>query len=193
MSKPDIRAIVDLRIDFIVQNVSATTMQCHFTDGWGASKSDPAGHEGSQDCLLDRYQLCAQAMWQKFPGGPHWFDYTACLFRNQKETDTFTDDMRKFNATVQYCSEVTGFPHRTLESCAEGERGVALLAASHAREQTQNPFVDKSGHHHPNWIIVDGKDYGQNSTANWLELVCDAYTASSKLKSCTDSADPKVV
>ena len=49
MSKPDIAAVVDLSIDFIVQNVSTATMQCHFTDGWGASTTDPAGQE---DCRI---------------------------------------------------------------------------------------------------------------------------------------------
>ena len=46
MSKADIREIVSLRIDFIVQNTSSSTTQCHFDDGWGPSAKDPQGQEG---------------------------------------------------------------------------------------------------------------------------------------------------
>merc|ERR550537_1211356 len=101
---PDMRKIVDLQIDFIVENVSTSTEQCHFGDGWGPSKTDPKGQEGLQDCLLDKIQLCA--MRSEEDAGQYydykWFDFTACLFLNQKATDTITDHMKAFNLTVKY-------------------------------------------------------------------------------------------
>lgn len=186
MSKPDLRAIVKLRIDYIAQNVSSKTLQCHYTDGWGPSTSDPEGHEGLQDCLMDRYNLCAEFD-EDMGKDQGWFDFTSCVYRNQKETDTTTDRMRNFNATVRYCSYVTGLDYFQIKSCAEGARGVELLADSHANEKKLNPFVDSTGHHHPDWIIVNGHDYGKNSSADWLQIVCDAYTGA-KPKSCTSVA-----
>jgi len=182
MSKPDVRAIVDLHIDFVVQNVSTKTMQCHFNDGWGPSSSDPKGLVGLQDCLLDRYQICAESV---YTADQKWFDFTACVFRNQKETGTTGDNMKKFDETVQYCSLVSGQDYKTLKTCAEGAQGTQLLLQSHNIEKALNPFVDKTGHHHPDWILINGRDYGKNSTADWLQLVCDAYTGSTKPASCT--------
>lgn len=181
MSKPDVRAIVNLRIDYIVQNVSSHTLQCHYTDGWGPSASDPKGVEGLQDCLMDRYNLCAEFGQETKDQG--WFDFTSCVYRNQKETDTTTDQMKRLNATVEYCSYVTGLDYHKLQSCAEDSQGLRLLTESHANEKKLNPFVDSTGHHHPDWIIVNGRDYGKNSTADWLQIVCDAYTGT-KPKSC---------
>lgn len=183
MSKPDLRAIVDLRLDFIVQNVSTTTHQCHFTDGWGASSSDPKGQEGLQDCLLDRYQLCAEkAEDPKDTQG--WYDYSVCLFRNQKETDTITDHMKKFEATLEYCSDVTGFDHLKLKFCAEGPQGAQLLSESHNVEVKLNPgrAGGKIKSVPPQWIAINGKN--TPSSANWLSAVCDAYTGSPKPASC---------
>merc|ERR1712023_419756 len=93
--------------------------------------------------------------------------------------------MRNFNATVRYCSYVTGHDYDKLKACAEGDQGLRLFMESHANEKKLNPFVDKTGHHHPDWIIVNGHDYGKNATADWLQIVCDAYTGATKPKSCT--------
>jgi len=178
MSKPDLRAHIDLSLDFIVQNVSTTTDQCHFTDGWGASSSDPKGQEGLQDCLLDRYQLCAQRAYWK---NSEWFDYSVCLFRNQKETDSITDHMKKFEATVQYCSAVTGLDHMKLKHCAEGPQGAQLLSASHKVEVDLNPgrVGGKIKSVPPEWIAVEvgGKFKSVPSSADWLQAICDAYTS----------------
>jgi hypothetical protein len=182
MSKPDLRAIVDLRLDFIVQNVSTTTHQCHFTDGWGASSKDPKGQEGLQDCLLNRYQLCAE---NDPKHTQDWFDYSVCLFRNQKETDTITDHMKKFEETLQYCSGVTGFDHSKLQYCAEGPQGAQLLLESHKTEVKLNPgrAGGRIASVHPQWIAVNGKN--TPSSADWLQAVCDAYTETPKPASCT--------
>jgi hypothetical protein len=187
MSKPDIRAIVELHLDFIVQNSSVTpgsTEQCHFTDGWGASSSDPKGQEGLQDCFLDRYQLCAQ---QVPPGSLDPFDLSVCLFRNQKETDTLNDNMKRFNATLQYCSEVTGFDHAGLLSCAQSPHGRQLLAASHAKEVKFNPHRAKGQIKSvpPQWIAINGKD--TPSSDDWLSHICNAYTGSPKPSSCASA------
>ena len=183
MSHSDVRAIIDLQIDFIVQNTSNATLQCHYTDGWGPSPSDRAGQEGLQDCLLARYQLCAQH------GiiGPDadWFDFTACLYRNQAATDTIDDNMKAFNATIAYCAALRTYSLPALKSCAEGPTGLALLEASHAVERRLNTHADAKGHHHPDWLMVDGRDYANNATADWPGLICAAYTGQPKPESCT--------
>jgi len=181
MSKADLRAIVDLRIDFVVQNVSTKTMQCHFTDGWGTPMQT-----GLQDCLTDRYQVCSEFSAEPTPN-QGWFDFTACVFRNQAETSIITDHESALDATMSYCAKVTGQDYSKLKACAEGEQGAELLSASHANEVKLNPFVDKTGHHHPDWIIINGKDYGKDTAADWVQLVCDAYTGSPKPASCKPS------
>lgn len=179
MSKPDVRAIVDLHIDFIAQNLSDSTMQCHYTDPWGP------GQEGLQDCVLDRYHLCAQGFDPSFEG-QHWFDFTNCLFRNQVESDVTDDDLNFFNATLRYCSYVNGYDYDLLKECAESEFGTTLFMESHEREKV-NPNVGAKGFHHPTWIIVNGVDYGdswKDDTVDWTQLVCDAYKGPKKPASC---------
>jgi len=173
MSKPDVAGIVHLAIDFIVQNVSASTLQCHFDDGWGPSTSDPKGIEGVQDCLADRYHLCA--MHGEKAATPDWFSFTSCVYLNQAAVDNITDHRHRFHATMQYCSAITsGANYDALQQCAMGDEGLKLLEASHARERAGNTHSDKAGHHHPDWIVVDGVDMAANTTADWLQLVCQA-------------------
>jgi len=186
MSKPDIRSIVDLDLDFIVQNVSTSgldTFQCHFTDGWGASTSDPKGQEGLQDCLLNRYQLCAQDA-DDPKNTQDWFDLSVCLFRNQKETDTIDDNLKKFQATLKYCSDVTGFDDSKLKDCAASPKGAQLLLESHTKELKLNPHRagGKVSGVPPQWIAINGKD--TPSSADWLQQICEAYKGK-KPVSCT--------
>lgn len=182
MSKPDLRSIVDMRLDFIVQNVSSSQRQCHFTDGWGASSSDPEGLEGLQDCDLARYQLCARAA-----DDPHhsqsWWDFSVCLFRNQAATDK--TEWKKWSATVSYCATVTGLNENTLKECVNSPNGGSkLLQQSHETELKLNP--DRAGGKtksvRPEWVAINGKDF--SSSDDWLRGICDAYTGSPKPTSC---------
>lgn len=172
------RDIVDLRIDFIVQNTTDPgTLQCHDNDGWGPSKADPAGQEGIQDCLLDRYQLCARAREGAAAPGSDWFDFTACVYKNQKAMDTLHDNMKAFNLTVGYCAALTGQSYPALKKCAEGPRGLELLAASHGVDVALNKHTYKppANFHTPDWILVNGVDkMGENVT--FLEAICSAYS-----------------
>lgn len=171
-----VRDIVDLRIDFIVQNTTdARTYQCHDDDGWGPSKADPAGREGIQDCLLDRYQLCARHG-VGAAAGSDWFDFTTCVYRNQAATGTTTDGMRAFNLTVAYCAAASGQDSGALARCAEGPEGLALLHASHAVDRAVNhhTYHPPQNFHTPDWVIVDGADL-QGTNASMLAAICDAY------------------
>lgn len=171
MLTPALREYVQLEIDFIVETVSATDMQCHHTDGWGPSTNDPKGIEGTQDCLLDRFNLCAKHAVE--PKSWEWFDYMACTYRNQKETDTITDHQKAFNATVEYCASVAFADKGAFEKishCAYGHDGHDLLQDSHATEKAHNKNRDSKGHGHPNWILVNG-DESLNSTF-WLRDIC---------------------
>jgi len=171
MSKDDMRAIVDVKIDFITQNVLlGSTYNCHQNDEW----KDP--REGTQDCLMDRIHLCGNE-------GPNvnW-DFTSCLYTNQFVTTKKTDNMRGFNKTVEYCQDLWGLGNAPTE-CAYSDKGAKLLQASHAREVALNPSKDPN----INWIVVNGKNYANDESANWLQIVCDAYTGSPKPASCSPS------
>lgn len=182
MSKPDLRAIVDFRISFIVQNTSKTTNKCHYNDGWGPSSSDPKGQEGNQDCLMSRYNLCAKHV----SNDDEWYDFTRCIYLNQAPADNVTDGEKGFNLTAQYCAAVTGHDFLQLKECAESGLGLQLLEKSHLVDEALNTNVDSSGHHHPDWCIIDGKNYGSNTSAdwNWTAIVCQAYKGATKPQSC---------
>jgi hypothetical protein len=154
LSQAGIAASIDFRMGFIAQNVTATSAQCHFDDGWGPSATDPKGIEGLQDCSLDRFNLCALAGMSPAAQSAG-FDYLACTYRNQKETDTITDDGVKFQATVEYCAGVSGIDWAQLRTCAEGPQGLALAEASHELEQKENPSRDAKGHGHPTYVSLD--------------------------------------
>jgi len=197
MSKPDLREVVDFRVDYITQNTSNTTMKCHFDDGWGVhAGTDPKGLEGNQDCLMSRYNLCARSFSDQLGvKRDKWYDFTLCIFLNQKYPDTITDNMKGFNETAEYCATVTGHDYGQLKQCAESERGLELLQTSHLVDVALNTNVDADGHHHPDWVIIDGVNYGTNTTANWnwTALVCAAYKGP-KPESCGGaSAQPVVV
>ena len=159
---------INLDIAFIAQNVSTTTLQCHYDDGWGPSTKDPAGIEGLQDCLLDRYNLCSKALSKDW----RWFDYVACTYKNQKSTDTITDGGKLFNQTVESCASDAQIPFDALSNCAHGSQGAALLTSSHVTDVKDNPNVDSRGHHHPTWILVNGKAVKDSSS--WLHEICTA-------------------
>jgi len=191
MSKPDLRAIVDFQIAFIVQNTSKTINKCHYNDGWGPNPTDPKGLEGNQDCLMSRYNLCAK----NASKGDEWYEFTRCTYLNQAPADTITDGEKGFNLTAQYCAAVTDHDFDQLKQCAEGEKGLELLQASHLIDVALNTNVDASGHHHPDWLIIDGKNYGSNTTAdwNWTAIVCEAYKGATKPASCGGPSTSQLV
>lgn len=163
------RAIVDVHIDFCTQKVLlGDVFNCHQTDEW----KDP--NEGKQDCLMDRVHLCANK------GDNVNWDFTSCLFINQFVTTNKVDHMRGFNQTVEYCSNVWGLDYKALTQCAYSDTGARLLQASHTKEVAHNTNTPNI-----NWIVVDGVKH--ETTADWLQVVCDAYTGSPKPASCKAS------
>jgi hypothetical protein len=139
MSKADMRAIVDVHIDFCTQDVLlGSAYDCHQTDEW----KDP--QEGKQDCLMDRVHLCGNQ------GDTVNWDFTSCLFINQFVTTNKTDNMKGFNQTVEYCSNLWGLNFDRITECAYSDTGARLLQASHKKEIANN-------HNTPeiNWIVVN--------------------------------------
>merc|ERR1719313_2872067 len=126
---------------------------------------------------MDRIHLCG-SRWNKVlhqddpeEAQPVNWDFTSCLFINQLVTTNKTDNMRGFNKTVEYCSDMWGVDLKGLYKCASTDWGTRVLAASHAREMRNNPSTP-----HINWIVVDGKNYANDEHADWQQIVCDAYT-----------------
>jgi hypothetical protein len=175
LTKPGIASVVDFDIGYIAQNISDSA-QCHFDDGWGPSSSDPAGIEGLQDCSLDRYNLCAFNASKAANLPSIGWDFLACTYRNQKETDTITDGGKRFADTVHYCAGVSGIISAKLDACARGAEGQALAQASHALEESSNPNRDNKGHGHPTWIAING--VVNTDAATWLKAICAAVPSS---------------
>lgn len=167
-----LRQFIDLNIDFITKNVSSSTLRCHFDDG------SFTGQQATQDCLLDRFNLCAKSM--EMPGSGSGFDFMACTYRNQRETATTDDNQFRFNATIQYCAQIAGFGD--LGACARGLRGEKLLAESHIREQATNTNVDQHGHHHNLWIQVN--DVLITNSSQWLSSICKTIPSQQAPPAC---------
>ena len=139
----------------------------------GPSDSDPKGIEGLQDCELDRYNLCAAAE-AKAMGSPSLgWDYLACTYRNQKETDTITDGGKRFDATVSFCAVTAGLDPVALKGCAYGTQGAGLAVESLKLEKASNPNVDSKGHGHPTWVVIDGAA-ANTDPDTWLKVICAA-------------------
>lgn len=156
------RAVVDVSVDFITQNVLlGGAYNCHQTDEW---KNPP---EATQDCLMDRAHLCANN-----GSKVHW-DFTSCLFMNQFVTSNNNDHMRGFNQTVEYCSNLWGLGYKAVTECMYSDIGAHLLQASHKREQEHNSRTPGV-----NWIVVNGVNYADDENSDWLKIVCDAFTQS---------------
>lgn len=163
------RAIVDVHIDFCTQDVLlGSAYNCHQNDEW----KDP--QEGKQDCLMDRVHLCGNQ------GDTVNWDFTSCLFMNQFVTTNKVDNMKGFNQTVEYCSNLWGLNFDHITECAYSDIGAQLLQASHKKEIEHN-------HNTPeiNWIVVNGVMHA--NTSDWLQIVCDAYTGAPKPASCPAS------
>jgi hypothetical protein len=157
--------VVNVELDFIVETVKESDMNCHFDDGWGPSDEDPTDQYGYQDCLLDRYNLCAM---DQSKGG--WLHFVACTYRNQDETSNIHDNRTSFMNTINYCSSITNIQESALTKCATGHQGYTLLSASNAREVKGNTNKDAKGHGHPNWIFVNGK--ASKDSSAWLADIC---------------------
>lgn len=173
MSKPDLRAIVDVRLDWVTQNVVSDDIDCHQTDEWKLHQ------RGLQDCLLDRFHLCGNKLGNA-ANSFNW-DFTACLFLNQLATFQVDDHMNGFNSTIEYCSHLWGVDTAALNKCAYSEDGRRLLEASHAWELAHNPNSP-----HLDWILVNGINHGDDADVDWGMLVCDAYTGP-RPASCPDA------
>jgi len=162
MSKPDLRAIVEVKLDFITQAIPKDDYDCHQTDEWKLHQ------RGAQDCLLDRIHLCGNKL-GGFGNFSNW-DFTSCLFMNQLATFQVNDQMRGFNATVQYCSYLWNLDVAAVTECAYSGIGRSLLQASHAKEVAHNPNSPHIG-----WILVNDINHMNDEDADWGKLVCDAY------------------
>lgn len=175
MSKPDLRAIVDVKVDFITQDVLEDDYDCHQTDEWKLHQ------RGAQDCLLDRTHLCGNKL-GGFGDLSNW-DFTSCLFMNQFATFQVDDKMRGFNATIEYCSYLWHLDVAAVTECAYSGVGRRLLEASHAKEMAHNPSSP-----HINWIQINGVNYMSDENADWAKLVCDAYKGP-RPASCQEELD----
>merc|ERR1712046_429022 len=121
-------------------------------------------------------------------------DFSSCLFEGQVGCFNITDNMKVVNETVKHCASKVSLNLTFLNECAYSDTGARLLKSTHDWEQAHTPYANLSrrDHRDANWIIVNGEDYGHNTTVSWLKIVCDAYTGP-KPASCLHQSEEELM
>lgn len=149
------------------------TFKADYIEDWSSGQCVSNEH-GANDCVTDRYQLCAQ---NRLSTKEAWmfiwcnFKYQACLSYDTPQPGlpaTCT-----LEGVVSGCSNYTSFPGGfvAMKTCASSAESEAWAKAS-AKETT------KAGSPPPQWVFVDGEKVTDDSSG------VDAWAASVKTAIC---------
>ena len=143
---------------------------------------------GPDQCVNDRYHLCAQ---HADPPEPKWFNYVHCMWMNidvlkcghNGHCNTSTEYVHALGLIHPMCATLTGVDAAGIAACAHSERGMELARKSYAHTHARTAgfpfapaFVDGT--------FVDGADQLWRKTPDqlhWgravLDAVCKAAAA----------------
>ena len=179
MSAAGLREIVDL-------NLHPMFVGTNFVERGGALEANCTGTStlsGSpkQDCEIAQYYLCSE-FGSGLPAYDYrWWDFVACMYRNQSTLSASDAVDAPFRSVVSSCSSSAGFSSDKIARLHEcyARDGGALLHKDY--EKVTQYYEDAV------WIVVDGV-YVSDSDA-WLTAICDAYTGTPPA-GCTTAATP---
>ena len=177
-SKAGVRAMTNFSIDYYGPKLMS---------GHTCEAASVGTEHGPDQCVNDRYHLCAQ---HADPPEPSWFDYVHCMWMNidvlkcghNGHCDTSTEYAHALSLVHPMCAALTGVDAAAIAACANSERGVQLARDSYARTRGTAglpfapAFVDG--------VVVDGADQFWRKTPDqlhWgravLDAVCKAAAA----------------
>lgn len=151
--------------------------KANYIEDWSSGKCVNSEH-GANDCLTDRYQLCAQhnvrtkEAWMFI-----WcnFEYQACLSYTSPQPGL--PSTCTLEGVVSGCSKYTKYPggFDAMKKCALSDQSAAWARASGeaTSKVTQGPL----------WVVVDGKQVTDDSSGTdaWgtsaLKAICSAASA----------------
>ena len=136
-----------------------------------------------QDCEIAQYLLCSE-FGSDLPAHDYrWWDFVACMYRNQSTLSASDATEAPFQAVVSSCSSTAGFAKdkaTRLQECYTNDGG-ALLQKDY--EEVTQYYEDAV------WIVVDGV-YVSDTDA-WLTAICDAYAGTPPV-GCAAASTPAI-
>lgn len=165
MSAPGLRGVIDLSLHPMFVGTNFYSVDGRLEPNCTATSTLSASTV--QDCEIARYYLCAEFGIDLPEYDYRWWDFVACMYRNQSTLSASDASERPFQAVVSSCSETAGFEpskNKMLHQCYANDGG-ALLQKDH--DKVTQYYEDAV------WITVNGV-YVSDSDA-WLTAICDAY------------------
>ena len=167
MSAPGLRDIIDLSLHpmFVGTSFSSSEDGVVTPNCTAASTLSAAT---SSDCEIAQYFLCAEEGLALPEYDYAWWDFVACMYRNQTALVSSDAADAQFRTVVAGCASSATLSDRELRECFSNHTGAALLERDY--ESVTSHFSDAV------WIIVNGVYVSDN--AQWLDAICDAWQGS---------------
>ena len=152
-----------------VRDIMNVYMEQMVLDGWSSDRDAGMCEKGKYDCVLGKYNLCAQ----KHSGddATAWWDFARCNYKHQAQLIAYyTTSSESYTghsfmeSVTKTCASGAGLAWQAVEECVAGEEGTTLLKNSYTRVSDMNM---------PVWIYVEGQKIAYHD--DWLSAICSAY------------------
>lgn len=154
------------------------SLKVDYIESWDTG-SCVSNEHGANDCVSDRYQLCAQ---NKLSSKEAWmfiwcnFKYQSCLSYDSPQSGL--PSTCTLEGVMEGCLDYTKYPggYEAIKQCAASDESAAWAKASANR-------TTAAGSPPPQWVYVDGKAVTDDSYGNdhWgatvLTAICKAAEA----------------
>jgi interferon gamma-inducible protein 30 len=169
--------------DSVWKNTCVQQMVSTFEEiSYGNAQTDPSGkvscQHGPTECQGNLFEACAVALTPS--GGDGWLTFITCMYAEYSSVPT----------PAKKCATKAGLDWNTLNACATGSQGAALIAANANRTNHLNP-----PHQYVPWLTVNGTlvadpPTGGPSEADVITAICAAYVppAGGSPPSCCSAA-----
>jgi len=151
-------------------------------EGWDDVSNTGICEKGKYDCLLGKYNLCSQAVYNSTAdtSGHKWWDFVRCNYEHQESLiDEYyydgSDDSTMLNNVVSKCATSADVDLDAITSCATGDEGTELLHNSYKYVSSMNM---------PVWIYVEGQKIAYHE--DWMSAICAAYDGDAIPEECDE-------
>ena len=120
-----------------VRSIMNMYMEQMVLEGWSSKRNAGMCEKGMYDCVLAKYNLCAQKYTTE---GMGWWDFARCNYKHQEELiDYYTTSHDAYEshflmeAVTMTCADESELDWTELEECVAGKEGTMLLKDSYER------------------------------------------------------------